>query len=164
MADDVTRLPLNRVRLGFIAGGCFLPVLILLPFVLALGFELSSEMLGLWGLIAVFAALSFYIAGIALFTPHGLRLDAHGMSGYYSPAPFKWSDIAEIELVTSNKNKLIGLRLHDRDAYWDALTPRQRLFRLGQPAPFHASIPLAPFQATETELLALLRRYWRRYR
>ncbi|MEL7256593.1 MAG: hypothetical protein AAFN80_01960, partial [Pseudomonadota bacterium] len=98
MADDVTRLPLNRARLGFIAGGCFLPVLMLLPFVLAIGFELSTEMLGLWGLIAVFGALSFYIGGIALFTPHGLRLDAHGMSGYYAPAPLRWSDIAEIEL------------------------------------------------------------------
>lgn len=162
------RLPLNRARLGFISGGCFLPVLIMLFFVLGIPsdtrFEPSFEIVGLWGLIAVFAALSLYIAGIALFTPHGLRLDADGLSGFYAPAPLKWSDIEDIDLVVSNKNKVIGLRLHDREAYWSSLTPGQRLFRLGQPAPFHASIPLAPFRATETELLTLLRRYWWTYR
>ena len=168
MTDDVIRLPLNRARLGFIAAGCALPAFFVLFFLMAipadLRFELSFKTLGLWGAMAAFGALSAYLAGVALFTPHGLRLDAHGLSGYYAPAPLEWSDIADIDLVRSGKTMVIGLRLHDRDAYWSRLTLGQRLFRLGQPSPFHASIPITPFAVTEAELLALLRKYWWQHR
>ena len=168
MTDDVIRLPLNRVRLGFIAAGCVLPALFVLFFLMAmpadLRFQFSFRNIALWGALVGFGGLSTYISGIAMFTPHGLRLDADGVSGYYAPAPLKWSDIADIDLVRSGKTMVIGLRLHDRDAYWNRLTPVQRLFRLGQPSPFHASIPITPFALTEAELLALLRKYWWQHR
>ncbi|KIN75065.1 hypothetical protein Z945_2964 [Sulfitobacter noctilucae] len=75
---------------------------------------------------AVFAGLACLNIGIAFKKPAALRMDAHGISGFYAD-PATWHEIEKIDTITDAKGRrFLGFGLLDAVAFRDHQTPWRR--------------------------------------
>ena len=80
-----------------------------------------------WGgcLVLFFGGVATYNLGLAIQKPVALRLDAHGISGYFA-APSAWPEIMQIEAWTGSKGqRYLGFAFLNSDV----ITSRQSLWR-----------------------------------
>jgi hypothetical protein len=158
---------MRRLRFAVLAGligVIFLPCFFLLawrfPFADGIAFADTLALLGaLMG-----GGFALVLGGIALRNPVGLRLDRDGLSGYAAPAPLRWSDIADLQLVQVGRATAIAIWLHDPAAYRASLNPWQRLMQSGQINGAHASINALGLDMSPRDVHAAMRRFWDRQR
>lgn len=144
--DDVLKVRIRHRKallLGLLVGS----VCLFLTLFSILGFLASrsvSFITWLTGVAAVFLApFSIILIGIAVRRPIALRLDRHGISGFYT-APAEWSEIDRIGIMKGPKGaKILGFRLRDPVAFRDRQTPLQRFtsWLNGAADGFHISVP-----------------------
>ena len=124
------------------------------------GFEFADFLfwLGALGFIA-FATFSL---GVAWRNPVGLRLDQHGVSGYYAK-PMRWDEIEEIGPTSIGHTRLIGVKLFDKGTFSKRLDPWSRMMRFGQPGGFDATIGIIHLKMPSTEVMDLIQLYHAAY-
>lgn len=103
-----------------------------------------SGLLGLWFL------------GIALKRPVALRMDSHGISGFYAD-PATWDEITDIGTFDDyNRNRFVGFAVQDPIALRDRQTPWGRLksHSSGRSFGYHIAVPETLLNGTDAETLA----------
>ncbi len=76
--------------------------------------------------LMIFGALAVWMLGIAIKRPVALRMDRHGISGFYAD-PATWDEIEKINVVADNKGNLcLGFALCDPVGFRDRQTPWRR--------------------------------------
>ncbi len=88
-------------------------------------------------------ALATFHIGIALRQPVALRMDFHGISGFYV-TPATWDEIAKIGTFGDHNNsRFLGFALHDPIAFRDRQTPWHRFksWSTGRSYGYHIVIP-----------------------
>ncbi len=110
--------------------------------------------------------------GIALAAPIGLRMDRHGLSGFYL-APLAWRDVQNMTLYTrdahsrvdasydldappSPADMFLALRLWDHEKWWQTNTTMQRILFLlrGRAKGWDALISIGTLALTDRHALA----------
>jgi uncharacterized membrane protein YedE/YeeE len=124
MDDDVIRYGVRTIRL-WVAG--ILSAVIALPFLavtifrvpFAGGFDFADGIM-LFGLV-MFTGMAVYGIGLAARQPVAMRLDRHGISGYFAHT-LDWTDIRKVYSGASGRDILLDL--WDPGAFWS----RQGIF------------------------------------
>ncbi|MEP5732136.1 MAG: hypothetical protein ABJL67_22505 [Sulfitobacter sp.] len=79
------------------------------------------------GISIVFGGSAAFFFGIAWRRPVALRLDRHGISGFYTP-PATWDEITDIGIFKdTNHNRFLGFALRDPIGFRDRQTAWGRL-------------------------------------
>lgn len=117
--------------------------------------------------LMIFSALFFgagavFAIGLALKKPVGLRLDAHGLSGYYAPT-LEWSDIRQVPQRLSSGGKIILLDLKDPKAYWARQSRAARVMQALNLQAGMVAVTVHMIKAKPDDILNLIHRYHARY-
>lgn len=121
---------------------------------------LSSEIS--FGLFLAFAPgplsglMGLWFLGIALKSPVALRMDAHGISGFYAD-PATWDEITTIGTFTdANRNRFVGFAVQDPIALRDRQTAWGRLksHASGRHYGYHIAVPERLLKGSDVEALA----------
>lgn len=107
-----------------------------------------------------FGGLAIYAIGLAWRKPVGLRLDAHGVSGYFAPS-LQWEDIRAIPARSIKQRVLIDLK--DPQSFW-ATQPLWT--RINNALSFQANmvqINTGPIRAESGDIIDALREMHARY-
>lgn len=161
----VVRLPMRRIRMGLLGA---MMALLTLPFLAIFiwrfpfldGF-VFADFLAICGMLG-FGAFAAFGLGVAWRNPIGLRLDQHGISGYYCK-PIRWDEIAEIGPTSIGHTRLIGVKLTNTEDYTARLSPFAQVMRWGQPGGFDATIGIAHLKVPSTEVMDLIKSYHAAY-
>lgn len=96
-----------------------------------------------FALAAISGAGAVFYFGLAARHPVALRMDVHGISGYYI-APVTWNEIAATGVFHDSKgNAFLGFALHDPIAFRERQTAwgRFKSWSMGRSAGFHLGVP-----------------------
>ena len=107
-------------------------------------------------MVLLFGTAALYLLGMAIKNPIALRMDHHGISGFYT-APARWSDIKKVAVTTGSKNeKYLSLALKDPIAFRNHQTPFQRFtsWQNGAATGYHITIPQSVLLDVTVETLA----------
>lgn len=100
------------------------------------------------GAATFFCIFALYLFGMAIWRPVALRMDEHGLSGYYCP-PVQWKNVREVAVYRQKSGgtffttTYIGIKLTHAGALYSHEKPRQyergkRIFRLSG---YHVLVP-----------------------
>ena len=117
MAPVLVRINRRRcLLLGGVQGAVALLLVALLAFPLAVGIFDWLIAAGL-ATAAVFGWFALYFFGLAARNPVALRMDDHGISGFYTE-PATWGDISSVAVVSDSRNsRYLGFVLADPEAF-----------------------------------------------
>lgn len=116
---------------------------LMLALTVVMSARLSSLMLTCAFLLATFGGLGVYYIGVSRRKPVALRMDDHGLSGYYTQ-PLLWQDVAKMGPVKlANGDVMMGIRLADPIAHRALQSPWHRLLSTlnGRKGGYHIKIP-----------------------
>ncbi len=144
---------IGRARLGWLSAGLALLTLWCLGFsALVLSLDSIDGTLLFIGLLCAvgFGWLALFCGGVALSSPVALRMDQHGISGFYTE-PVSWHEISGIGIAVTEVNvhrnfrnqRHLGFALHDPVGFRDRQSAWRRLtsWLSGRTSGYHITVP-----------------------
>lgn len=160
----VSRYPLSSWPF-WLAGGvfAFFALLFLVPVLLRAfahhGWHFADG-LALYGLL-MFSGLAVYALGIAWARPVGLRIDQHGLSGYYV-ASLTWDEIKSVEALGLYRGHGIGLTLKDPQQFVARQSVWGRVRYALRRRPYDIVIPIKHLKANAQHLVQEMQEHLQR--
>ncbi len=165
MDEEVIRYGIRAWLLGGLGA---LSALMALPFAMIVIWRFplvsqfaTADLIVLAGLFG-FGGCAVYAFGLALQKPVALRMDRHGISGYFAPT-LSWSDIKWVPKTLGGGGKVIWLDLHDPRRFWADQSLRARVLSALNFQAGMVAVPVQMIKAPGAEVLETLLRMHKRH-